>query len=124
MVVEGVSQRIMIVEGKTDKNHLKTIIDEDIEIICTFGTLGVERLDELIHKYDLDHQDVFVLVDEDDSGQSIRNMLIRELPHAIHLYVSEAYREVALTPRQTLAIDLVKHGIKVKPDYLNATDKL
>ncbi|HLQ72874.1 MAG TPA: topoisomerase [Bacillota bacterium] len=114
------NERIIIVEGKTDKQHLEVILDEQIDIICTFGTLGVERMDELIDDYNLDDRNVFVLVDEDDSGLSIRQMLTSELPHAHHINVSETYREVALTPAELIAIELVKKGFKVKHEYLNA----
>ncbi|MEW9675959.1 toprim domain-containing protein [Lentibacillus sp. L22] len=112
------SDKVIIVEGLTDKKQIKKVITEDLEIVCTNGTLGVERFDELLYAYDLDNKDVFILVDEDDSGIKLRKQLARELPHANHLYVSSEYREVATTPEQVLATILVSKSIEVNPIFL------
>ncbi len=40
--------KVIIVEGTSDKRKVKEIIKEPIEIICTNGTIGLHRLEELI----------------------------------------------------------------------------
>ncbi|MFD1039664.1 toprim domain-containing protein [Virgibacillus byunsanensis] len=111
-------EKVIIVEGLTDKKQIEKIVTEDIEIICTNGTLGVERFDELLDLYDLDNKDVFVFVDEDSSGIKLRKQLTRELPHAEHIYISSEYREVATTPEHILATALVSKSIEVNPIFL------
>ncbi|KHE68672.1 toprim domain-containing protein [Halobacillus sp. BBL2006] len=111
-------ERIVIVEGITDKKKLKKVLDEDIEIICTHGTLGVERMEELILDFNLDDRSVYILVDEDDSGNKLRKQLTEELPHAEHIYIDKAFREVAATPEPELARALLSRHFSVKPIYL------
>lgn len=116
MILE--KHKIIIVEGLTDKQQLEKVITEDLTIICTNGTLGVEKLDELIDAYDLDYEDVYILTDQDESGMKLRKKLTRELPHAVQIYVDKAYREVAATPTEVLARVLQEHRIQVHPVYL------
>lgn len=110
--------KVIIVEGLTDKREIKKIITEEITIICTNGTLGVERFDELLDTYDLDNKDVFILVDEDEPGIRLRRQLTHELPHAIHIYVSSEFKEVATTPAYMLATALAGRRIEVNPIFL------
>ncbi|MBM7551266.1 toprim domain-containing protein [Thalassobacillus pellis] len=109
---------ILIVEGITDKRQISKILDEEVEIICTHGTLGVERMEELIFDYSLDHRPVYILVDEDYSGNKLRRQLTQELPHAEHMYINKGYREVATTPEPELARALLSQHFQVKPIYL------
>lgn len=112
-------KKIIIVEGLTDKKQIeKVITDEDVIIICTNGTLGIERFDELLEHYHLDDRDVFILVDEDDAGIALRKQLRAELPHAEHIYVSDEFREVATTPEDVLATTLAGKDISVNAFYL------
>ncbi|CDQ39151.1 MULTISPECIES: toprim domain-containing protein [Virgibacillus] len=111
-------EKIIIVEGLTDKKQIKKVISEDLTIICTNGTLGVERFDQLLEDYALDYKDVYILVDEDESGIKLRKQLARELPHANHIYISSEYREVATTPENILAQTLVSKRIAVNPIFL------
>src|SRR5690625_3601404 len=101
-----VTGKVIIVEGLTDKREIEKVITEDVTIICTNGTLGIEKFDELLETYDLDHQDVYIFVDEDDSGIKLRKQLTRELPHAEHIYISSEFKEVATTPGNELATAL------------------
>ncbi|WP_425495062.1 toprim domain-containing protein [Ornithinibacillus caprae] len=110
--------KVIIVEGLTDKKQIQKVIDEDVTIICTNGTFGVERFDELLETYDLDHKDVYILVDEDQSGQKLRKQLSKELPHAEHIYISSEFREVATTPESFLATILVGKRFSVNPLFL------
>ncbi|SDY00238.1 toprim domain-containing protein [Salimicrobium salexigens] len=116
--VSGMNEPILIVEGITDKKHIKKMLAQPLEIICTYGTLGLERLDELIYEYDLDHRNVYILVDEDYSGYRLREQFREELPHAVHLYTSKTYREVAATPEPELARMLAGYRFRIKPVYM------
>src|SRR5690625_6495266 len=75
---------VIIVEGLTDKKQVEKVIDEDVTIVCTHGTFGIERFDELLETYDLDHKEVFILVDEDKAGIQLRKQLARELRSEEH----------------------------------------
>ncbi|MUV39158.1 uncharacterized protein JNUCC1_03031 [Lentibacillus sp. JNUCC-1] len=114
----NIPEKIMIVEGLTDKKQVETVLDDDVLVVCTNGTLGVEKFDEMLEEYDLDHKEVFILVDEDESGFKLRRQLRHELPHAVHIYVSSEYREVATTPFDILATALAGRHINVNPNFL------
>ncbi len=75
-------------------------------------------MDELLDKHDLDNRDVYILVDEDDSGSKIRRQLTHELPHARHIHIESEFREVAATPVHMLAEALVGAEIAVNPIFL------
>lgn len=109
---------IIIVEGKTDRQQLEKIINGDVTIACTYGTLGVERFDELLETYHLDDRRVIILVDEDNRGIELRQQLQRELSHAEHIYITSDFKEVATTPPSYLAMELVKKNIEIKSFYL------
>lgn len=117
-MLDDVIAKVIIVEGLTDKVRIEKIITEQLEIICTNGTLGLGKIDEIIEEYDLDHKDVFIFVDEDVSGHKLRKLLKRELPHAIHMHISKDYREVAKTPMKVLATILSSNHIQIDPVYL------
>lgn len=113
------SDKVIIVEGLSDKRQIEKIITENVTIICTNGTLGIARFDELLETYDLDEKEVYILVDEDKSGIKLRKLLSKELPHAQHIFVSSEYREVATTPKHLLATALLSKHISVDPYYLS-----
>lgn len=117
-MVNEVTDKVIIVEGLTDKVEIEKVIAEDVTIICTNGTLGVEKFDELLETYDLDHREVYVFVDEDESGIKLRSQLKRELPHAEHLFISSDYKEVATAPANMLAQALAEANIEVHPFFL------
>ncbi|HEU4964163.1 MAG TPA: hypothetical protein VFV52_09980 [Bacilli bacterium] len=109
--------KTLIVEGKTDRRRLRQVLAEPVEFILTYGTLGEEKIEELIRPLaDLD--DVYVLVDADDSGNKLRNILKQELPNARHLYTRKMYREVATTPPEFLAEVLHRAHFEVHPEWL------
>jgi len=105
-------QKVIIVEGKTDRERLLKILAEPVEIICTYGTLSEDKLEELILPLH-DEDDVYILVDADHAGNKLRNQLKRELPNARHLYTRKMYREVARTPVEYLADMLDKAHFEV-----------
>jgi toprim domain protein len=93
--------RVIIVEGKTDKKRLEQILDETVEIVCTYGTLGLDKLEALITEYSED--EVCVLLDADHAGDKARRLFKQEFPYVRHLYTHRMYREVATTPLNVLA---------------------
>ncbi|WP_249871202.1 toprim domain-containing protein [Oceanobacillus saliphilus] len=111
-------EKVIIVEGLTDKKQIEKIINDNVTIVCTNGTMGVEKFDELLETYELDEKDVFIMVDEDKPGMKLRKQLARELPHAEHIYVSREYREVAATPEKILATALLSKHFSVHPIFL------
>ncbi|WP_284141719.1 toprim domain-containing protein [Virgibacillus sp. LDC-1] len=112
------SEKVIIVEGLTDKRQIEKLITEAVKIICTNGTLGVEKFDDLMDSYDLDNKEVYILVDEDESGWKLRKQLKQELPHAIDIFTSSEYREVADTPRAILAAALATKHIAIDSSFL------
>lgn len=92
--------RVIIVEGKTDKKQLEKILDEPVEIACTYGTLGLDKLEELIAKYSED--EVCLLLDADEAGDKARRLFKQEFPNVRHIYTHRMYREVATTPLNDL----------------------
>ncbi len=111
-------QKIIIVEGKTDKEQIEPILNEEVTILSTHGTFAIERFDYLLDKYQLDDHDVYIFVDEDESGEMLRSELKRELPQATHIYTDQNYQEVARTPKDILAQILLEHHFKIIPIYL------
>jgi toprim domain protein len=93
--------KVIIVEGKTDKKRLEKIIAEPVEIICTYGTLGSKKLEDLYSQ--TGDSDLYIFVDEDSSGKKLRDQLKQEFPNASHLYTRKSYAEIARTPYEYLA---------------------
>lgn len=109
-------EKVIIVEGKSDKKKIEIIINEPIEIICTNGTIGTSKLDELIES--LSNKEVYILVDSDDSGEKLRKQFRKEFPEAEHLYIDKMYREVANAPEQHIAVVLLGSNIDVHASFL------
>jgi toprim domain protein len=108
--------KVLIVEGKSDKKKVKSIVKEPVEIICTNGTISLTKLDELIEF--LEDKDVYILVDADEAGEKLRKQFRREFPQAEHLYIDRMYREVATAPVKHLATVLLGANIDVHTEYL------
>ncbi len=107
--------RVIVVEGKTDKEKLLQVLAQPVAITCTYGTLSHARLDEFINL--LRDKEVYLLVDADDSGAKLRKLFNCEFPQIHHLYTQKMYREVATTPPEYLAQILQKAHFDVKDDY-------
>lgn len=114
--MEEAVEKVIIVEGKSDKKKVQEVINESVEIICTNGTIGLSKLDELIDM--LYNKEVFVLFDADDSGDKLRKQFKREFPEAKHIYIDRAYREVASAPENHVATVLLQANIQVHSKYL------
>lgn len=117
-------KKVIIVEGLSDKKRIEKIITEDVDIIVTHGTFSLARFDELLVEYDLDERDVYILVDADRSGRQLRKVLTAQLPHAIQIYIPEVFREVATTPLNILAKELIKKHVQVDARLLGMDDLL
>lgn len=104
--------RVIIVEGKTDKEKILKALEESVKIFCTFGTLNNETLEIIIDEYH--KNDVYIFVDSDDSGVKLRKQLRRGLPNAHHLYTEKIFKEVAATPIKYLSEILKKAHFDVK----------
>lgn len=109
-------EKIIIVEGTSDRKKVQEIVNEPVDIICTNGTIGLSRLDELIES--LEGHDVYILVDADQSGEKLRKQFIREFPEARHLYIDRVYKEVAAAPYRHLASVLLSANIDVRGEFL------
>lgn len=110
--------RIIIVEGISDKRRVQKVLKEEITIICTYGTFGVEKFDNMLEKYHLDDRDVYIFTDADEPGVGLRKELTRELPNAYHLYIPDEWVEVETAPEKIIASELLKHHFSVHPIYL------
>ncbi|WP_442915462.1 toprim domain-containing protein [Mangrovibacillus sp. Mu-81] len=109
-------EKVIIVEGTTDKRKVEGIIKEPIEIICTNGTISMTKMDELIDS--LEQRDVYILVDADHAGEKLRKQFKREFPEAEHLYIDRMYKEVASAPEYHLASVLIGANIDIHTEYL------
>lgn len=108
--------KVIIVEGTSDKKKVENIVKEPVEIICTNGTISISKLDELVDF--LENKEVYILVDADDAGEKLRKQFKREFPEAAHIYIDKMYREVATAPRQHLATVLLGANIDVHSEFL------
>lgn len=110
------SEKVILVEGRSDKLKLLKLLDEASEIICTNGTISNVKLEEILSPYD--GLPIYAFLDADKSGEQIRSVVKKEYPEAIHLYTNPVYCEVASTPFKVLASILKSVNIKVKRQYL------
>ncbi|TQR17363.1 hypothetical protein [Psychrobacillus vulpis] len=110
------SEKVILVEGRTDKLRLIPILAESAEIICTNGTISNVKLEELLSPFD--ELPIYAFLDADKSGEQIRSVVRKVYPEAIHLYTNPMYCEVANTPFKVLASILQRVNIKVKKEFL------
>ncbi|HVJ48795.1 toprim domain-containing protein [Desulfitobacterium sp.] len=109
--------KVIIVEGKTDREQLLKILDEPVEILCSNGTLSQEKLEEWAEW--LESSEIYIFVDADDPGNKLRKRIKQELPDVRHLYTHRTYREIATTPLDVLAEILGHAHFEVKEPELN-----
>lgn len=108
--------KVIIVEGRSDKRKVASVLDEEVEIRCTNGTISLTKLDELVDE--LIGREVYILFDADESGEKLRKQFRRELPEASHLYIEKMYKEVEDTPEHHIASVLMTANMKVKAKFL------
>jgi len=108
--------KCLIVEGKSDKLQIMPVLEEDVVILCTNGTMDSEALEELIEPYE--HCKMYTLFDADSSGDYLRKVMKRIYPEAKQLQTFRRYREVATTPRSELAKLLLAEHFKINKNYI------
>ncbi|WP_353462620.1 toprim domain-containing protein [Mammaliicoccus sciuri] len=109
-------KKIIIVEGISDKKRVEEVLNDHVHIICTHGTMGVEKMDELLEE--IYGSQVYVLVDQDKEGKKIRKWFKKFVSESQHIYIDSTFSEVARCPRQYLANVLNYHGFIVKNDFV------
>ena len=104
-------EKVIVVEGLSDKTKIASLIAEPVTILCTNGTVSASRLEELLLPYE--GMDIIILVDADKSGEQLRKLVKREFPEARHFYINRSYKEVAATPIRILLDVLISANIQV-----------
>jgi len=99
--------KIILVEGKTDKRALIQAGFSKEDIICTYGTVSFEQLEELIDQ--LEQEELYFLFDEDFSGDKLRKQFIQAFPNGTIIRIPKEYKQVAETPVDVLISILDKH---------------
>lgn len=106
--------KCIVVEGRADKMKLVPLIDEDVSIICTNGTISEVDLIDLLEDYE--HDEIVTMFDADKNGEKLRKLMKRAYPEAKQLIIPHEYIEVEKTPAGILrdllrsARFLVKEG--------------
>ncbi|MGM9925051.1 MAG: toprim domain-containing protein [Bacillus sp. (in: firmicutes)] len=118
MIVEFLEmEKVIIVEGTSDKKKVQKVLKEEVEILCTNGTISFQKMDAFVDElYD---KEVYIMVDQDESGEKLRKQFKREMPGAKHLYIDKAYREVASAPNYHIATVLLSANFAVHTQFLN-----
>ncbi|UYZ13028.1 hypothetical protein A6764_19960 [Brevibacillus sp. WF146] len=106
-------ERVIIVEGKTDRERLLQVLAEPVLIYCTYGSYSAEKAGQLAEKLET-ADEVYVFTDEDHSGKKLRRQLSDDFPHAQHLYTKRMFAQVANTPLDVLAEILERAGFQVQ----------
>jgi len=112
---------VLFVEGISDRRKVQQIVTDDVQIICTNGTVSREKLEEWVQQYD--SANVYLLFDADESGDLTRKKFIREFSNCINIYVNRMYREVATTPLPILLESLVRANLPIRDDLIENGDK-
>ncbi|PJN88492.1 toprim domain-containing protein [Bacillus sp. mrc49] len=113
----GDFDKVIIVEGSSDRKKVASVLNEDVEIRCTNGTISITKLDELVEE--LMDRDVYLLFDADESGEKLRKQFRREMPEANHLYINKMYKEVESSPEHHIATVLLAANMNVKMKFLS-----
>lgn len=99
----------IIVEGKNDRSRLRRLLTEDILILCTYGTLNTDKLEQI--KKQIGQRDVYLFTDNDPSGKRIRGVLRDAFPDAEQIYTRKGYAGVEGTPDEYIVQQLEKAGL-------------
>ena len=63
------SDKVIIVEGVSDKKRVQPVLNQNVEIKCTNGTISQDKLDQLVEEFE--EREVYIFFDADDSGEKI-----------------------------------------------------
>nr|WP_036630706.1 toprim domain-containing protein [Paenibacillus sp. A9] len=99
----------IIVEGKNDRSKLRRLLQPEVEILCTFGTLNSQKLEKL--RKQVGQDEVYLFMDNDPSGRKIRAVLSDTFPDATHMYTRRGYAGVEGTPDEYVVAQLEKAGL-------------
>ncbi|WP_411346852.1 toprim domain-containing protein [Paenibacillus sp. WLX1005] len=99
----------IIVEGKNDRSKLRRVLQPEVQILCTFGTLNSQKLEKL--RKQVGQDEVYLFLDNDSSGRKIRGVLSDAFPDATHMYTRRGYAGVEGTPDEYVAAQLEKAGL-------------
>ncbi|GGA99454.1 topiosmerase [Macrococcus hajekii] len=108
----SVINKVIVVEGKSDKVKLQQVLSEPVHIICTNGTMGIDKMDAMLDE--LIGQNVYIMTDADKAGKKIRSWFKRHLSECTHIYIDPTYSEVGRCPLDYLSKKLMKHEFEVK----------
>lgn len=114
----------VIVEGKNDRSKLRRLLQPEISILCTYGTLNSMKLEKL--RKQIKYDEVYLFMDNDSSGKRIRGELRDTFPDAEHIYTRRGYAGVEGTPDEYLIAQLEKAGLDeyiIYPDFTSHFDK-
>lgn len=100
----------IIVEGKNDRSKLRRVLQDTVNIHCTFGTLNNLKLEAL--RKQVAEDEVFLFMDNDASGKKIRGVLRDLFPDAVHIYTRRGYAGVEGTPEEYVIAQLEKAGLE------------
>ena len=101
----------IIVEGRSDKLHVQSVLAEEAIIVCTNGTISEDGLLSLLEPYE--HLDFITLFDADKNGEKLRKLMRRCYSEATQLVIPAEYIEVAETPIETVKQLLKQADISV-----------
>lgn len=110
----------IIVEGKNDRARLRRVLHDDVQILCTFGTLNTAKLEQL--KKRIGDKEVYLFTDNDASGKKIRGVLRDAFPDAEQIYTRRGYAGVEGTPEEYLIQMLEKAGLEEYVVYPQVDD--
>src|SRR5699024_2430418 len=110
--------RIIIVEGANDRNTIQKVLQDAVPVICTYGTFGVEKFEEMLEKYNLDAKEVYIFVDQENGRREIRKELTSVVSYGYHRYATEGWPEVENAPANEISKGLAKHNCYVHPLFL------
>lgn len=103
--------KCIIVEGRSDKEKLNSLLKEPVLIVYTNGTVDDEAMIELLDLYD--GYELYCFFDRDKSGDNLRKVMKRTFSEAAHLHVPSPFIEVANTPPHILKDILKKNHFVV-----------
>jgi len=108
----------IIVEGKNDRSRLRKLLSDEVQILCTHGTLNSEKLESIRKK--IGDREVYLFTDNDASGKRIRGVLRDAFPDAVQIYTRRGYAGVEGTPDEYIIQQLEKAGLE---EYIVAPEQ-
>nr|WP_106780671.1 toprim domain-containing protein [Lysinibacillus timonensis] len=109
-------EKCIIVEGRSDMLKLAPIFAEEVQIVCTNGTISEDALIELIEPFE--ECKLYTFFDADKAGEKLRSLTKRIYSEAVHLLIPRTYIEVANAPSKVLAQRLREARFSVHKQYL------